>query len=65
MKTLFTTLFATLTLLWSLGAAAQTLVFHLSDGTATDVELSSAFRMFTANGKIIIKKNCCKITKIF
>lgn len=55
MKKIFTTLFAMLSLLWNMETVAQTLVFHLSDGTTTDVELSSAFRMFTANGTIAIK----------
>lgn len=33
---------------------AQTLVFHLSDGTTTGIELSSSFRMYNENGKTIV-----------
>ena len=52
MKKTFVTLFVMLSMLWSMGTSAQTLVFHLADGTTADVELTSAFRMFTAGNKI-------------
>lgn len=52
MKKTFVTLFVMLSMLWSMGASAQTLVFHLIDGSTADVELTSAFRMFTAGNKI-------------
>ena len=43
-----------LLLLWNMETAAQTLVFHLADGTTADVELSSDFRMYTVGGKTIV-----------
>jgi len=54
MKKTFFTLFVMLSMLWSMGASAQTLVFHLADGTTADVELSSTFRMSTVGSKTIV-----------
>lgn len=54
MKKTFITLFTMLSIIWSIGATAQTLVFHLADGTTADVELFSAFRMFTVSGKMVV-----------
>lgn len=54
MKKTFVALFVMLSMLWSMGTSAQTLVFHLIDGTTTDIELSSSFRMYNENGKTII-----------
>jgi len=54
MKKTIVTLFVMLSMLWNMGASAQTLVFHLADGTTADVELSSTFRMSTVGSKTIV-----------
>lgn len=54
MKKLFITLLTMLSLLWGMESVAQTLVFHLTDGTSADVELYSAFRMLTVSDKLIV-----------
>ena len=54
MKKTFISIFTMLYILWSLGASAQTLVFHLTNKTTVDVELTSAFNMYNENGKTII-----------
>lgn len=54
MKKKFVTLFAFLSLLCSLRVSAQSLVFHLIDGSTAEVELSSVFRMSTVGSKTIV-----------
>ena len=54
MKKTLVTLFAVFSLLCNLETSAQSLVFHLIDGTTAEVELSSSFRMSTVGNKTIV-----------